>query len=137
MQELSPLSGAKWIGAHRACQSPVITRRFFIADVKTAILFVTGLGYFEARINGKAVTEDRFLPLVTDYEPRDLSKFLYPLHDTLTHRVYFCRFDVTELLREGENTGAQGLFRPRIMSRRIIDAAMEEVMPHLLKPVAT
>ena len=104
MKPLSPLSGAQWIGAHPLCQSPVIIRRFSVADVSAATLFVTGLGYFEAKINGKPVTEDRFQPLITDYEPRDLSKFIYPLHDTLTHRVYFCQYDVTELLQEGENT---------------------------------
>lgn len=103
MQQFSPLANAKWIGALKECQSPIIIRRFNAANVKAATLFVTGLGYFEARINGKPVTEDRFLPLITDYEPRDLSKFIYPLHDTLTHRVYYCRFDVAELLQEGEN----------------------------------
>lgn len=104
MKSVSPLSGAQWIGAHPLCQSPVIIRRFSAADVKAATLFVTGLGYFEAKINGKPVTADRFQPLITDYEPRDLSKFIYPLHDTLTHRVYFCQYDVTELLQDGENT---------------------------------
>ena len=104
MKALSPLAESKWISAHPLCQSPVFIRRFSVADVKAATLFITGLGYFEAKINGKPVTEDRLLPLITDYEPRDLSKFIYPLHDTLTHRVYFCQFDVSELLQEGENT---------------------------------
>ena len=89
MSQDHPLSNAKWVGALPECQSPVIIRRFTATDVKSAVLFVTGLGYFEAKINGKAVTEDRFLPLITDYEPRDLSKFIYPLHDTTTHRVYY------------------------------------------------
>ena len=103
MSQDHPLSNAKWVGALPECQSPVIIRRFTATDVKSAVLFVTGLGYFEAKINGKAVTEDRFLPLITDYEPRDLSKFIYPLHDTTTHRVYYCRFDVAALLCDGEN----------------------------------
>ena len=98
-----PLSNARWVGARPECQSPVIIRRFQASDVKSAVLFVTGLGYFEARINGIPVTEDRFLPLVTDYEPRDLMKFAYPLHDTTPHRIYYSRFDVTELIRDGEN----------------------------------
>ena len=99
-----PLADARWIGALPECQSPVITRRFTAAEVKSAVLFVTGLGYFEARINGQPVTDSRFLPLITDYEPRDLSKFIYPLHDEPTHRIYYCRFDVTSLLCNGENT---------------------------------
>ena len=98
-----PLSNAKWIGARPECQSPVFIRRFQASDVRNAVLFITGLGYFEAKINGVPVTEDRFLPLVTDYEPRDLTKFAYPLHDTATHRIYYSRFDVTGFLRDGEN----------------------------------
>ena len=73
MTNTHPLSRAKWIGARPECQSPVLIRQFNAGDVTDATLYVTGLGYFEARINGMAVTEDRFLPLVTDYEPRDLS----------------------------------------------------------------
>ena len=100
----APLSNAKWISARPACQSPVFTRQFQAKDIIGATLYITGLGYFEARINGKAVTEDRFLPLVTDYEPRDLMAFAYPLHDHPAHRIYYSQFDVTELLQEGENT---------------------------------
>ena len=104
MSQNHPLTNAKWISAAPACQSPVFTRRFEAGNVTGAVLYITGLGYFEARINGQPVTEDRFLPLVTDYEPRDLTKFAYPLHDTTTHRIYYSRFDVTSLLRDGENT---------------------------------
>lgn len=98
-----PLANAKWISAAPACQSPVFTKRFQADAISSAVLYITGLGYFEAKINGQKVTEDRFLPLVTDYEPRNLSKFAYPLYDHPTHRIYYSRFDVTGLLREGEN----------------------------------
>ena len=103
MTNQHPLSNAKWISARPECQSPVFTRRFQAKTVTGATLYITGLGYFEARINGQAVTEDRFLPLVTDYEPRDLTKFAYPLHDRPAHRIYYSQFDVTGLIREGEN----------------------------------
>ena len=104
MYKNHPLSNAKWISAAPECQSPVFTRRFDAEAITGAVLYITGLGYFEARINGQPVTDDRFLPLVTDYESRDLTKFAYPLHDTTTHRIYYSRFDVTGLIREGENT---------------------------------
>lgn len=105
---------AKWIGTDRV-DAPVIRRRFCVNATENATLTVTGLGYFEARINGQAVTDARFLPFVTDYEPRDLSKLAYPLFDTLTHRVYYHTFDIAALLREGENeltvTLAPGFYR--------------------------
>lgn len=98
-----PLAGAKWIGGTQAAVSPIIFRRFNVRNVKNAALFVTGLGFFEAKINNRPVTADRYIPVVSDYEPRSTENFLYPLHDTVTHRVYFCRYDVTSLIREGEN----------------------------------
>ena len=104
MSSEHPLLHARWIGADPACQSPVLIRRFCAEDVRQALLYVTGLGYFEAKLNGRTLTEDRFLPVVSDYEPRDLRRFLYPLRDRTTNRIYYCRFDVTGLLRPSENT---------------------------------
>jgi len=105
---------ARWIGAE-GIDVPVITRRFTVNTTADATLTITGLGYFEARINGRAVTDARFLPVISDYEPRDLSKLAYPLFDELTHRVYYYTFDVSPLLREGENeltvTLAPGFYR--------------------------
>lgn len=99
-----PLADASWIGGDEQAVSPVILRRFYGKDIKKATLFVTGLGFFEARINDLAVSDDRFVPVVSDYGPRPLENFGYPLHDEVTHRVYYCRYDVTSMLREGENT---------------------------------
>ena len=98
-----PLKNAKWITCGEECSSPIITRTFGATAVKCATLFVTGLGYFEARVNGELLHEERFLPVVSDYEPRDLSKFYYPLHDVVTNRVYFYEFDVTDKINDGEN----------------------------------
>lgn len=102
MQPNNPFQNARWIGTGRFA-SPVIHRTFPTGAVENATLFVTGLGYFEARLNDQPVTRERFLPPVSDYEPRRPSKFLYPLTDRPTNRIYYCEFDVTDLLREGEN----------------------------------
>lgn len=98
-----PLENAKWITCGDEVSSPIIKRTFGAAAVKSATLFVTGLGYFEARVNGQLLHEEKFLPVVSDYEPRDLSKFYYPLHDVVTNRVYFYEFDVTDKINDGEN----------------------------------
>ncbi len=80
-----------------------ILRSTFSADrtrVKKAVLRVLGLGFFHCRINGRTVTEDQFLPLNTDYEPRKN----YPVDETVTgHRIYVPVFDVTDCLRDGKN----------------------------------
>ena len=100
---ICPLAKAKWIAGAKDAQSPVIFRRFKIEKVQKATLFVTGLGYFEAKINGNSVCEDRFLPVISDYEERDLKKFKFPLYDVLTHRIYYYEYDVTSLVQDGEN----------------------------------
>lgn len=55
--------------------------------VKSARLSVTGLGYFEARINGKNVSEGALEPGWTHYQKR----------------VFYRTFEVTRLLQRGEN----------------------------------
>jgi len=78
---------------------PVMRRHFNGSGVKKATLYVLGLGFFRAYINGEAVSEDRFLPLSSDYEPRPI-----PVEEKLYgHRIYVPSFDVTGLLRSGEN----------------------------------
>ena len=93
-----------WVGADERIESPVITRRFHVQQAISAELTITGLGYFEAWLNQQPVTDARLLPVVSDYEPRDLAAFLYPLHDRTTNRIYAYRFDVSALLLSGENT---------------------------------
>ncbi len=95
---------AKWIGGDRECQSPIIKREFSKDNIKKAVLYVTGLGYFEAKINGASVTEDRLIPVASNYEHRNLEKLYYPLKDNITFRIYYYSFDVTHLLKKGTNT---------------------------------
>lgn len=54
---------AKWIAATEAEQAPCIEKKFSLGEVRSAILDITGLGYFIAEINGKAVTDDLFNPV--------------------------------------------------------------------------
>ena len=92
-----------WLGADKEYSSPIISRYFNLNNFEKATLFVTGLGYFVAKINGKPLTEQYFLPVASDYEARDFSKFLYPLHDNTTNRIYYYEFDITRLLNKGDN----------------------------------
>ena len=67
-----PLSNAKWISARAACQSPVFIRRFRAEAVTEAVLYITGLGYFEARINGQRVGDEILNPAFTVYDKRHI-----------------------------------------------------------------
>ena len=95
--------GVCWIKAADSCQSPVICRTFQADAPQEGYIEITGLGYFSVRINGMEITEDRFVPALSDYEKRDLSSLLYPISDTFTHRIYFLRYDCTQALKNGEN----------------------------------
>ena len=103
MEQNHPLFGCRWIGADKDCQSPILLRRFSAERPITATLHITGLGYFTAKLNGQPVTDHRLQPVCSEYGPRDLSKFQYPLFDQLTYRIYYCTYDVTGLIAEGEN----------------------------------
>lgn len=92
-----------WIGADKSYSSPIISRRFHLEKFEKVRLFITGLGYFVPKINGFSITQEYFLPVASDYEPRDFKKFLYPLNDTTTNRIYYYEYDITPLLKSGEN----------------------------------
>ncbi len=99
------LSGGRWISAGGACRYPLFRGTFTLPKVTKASITVAGLGIYEVYINGKSVSEDLFLPLSTDFEKRE--GVLYgnrPFLEELAHRVYCPQYDVTALLKEGENT---------------------------------
>lgn len=82
----------------------VLTRTAFTArEIKEATLFITALGYFEAFINGERVSDEHFIPAMTDYEKRDLTKIHMPIFDTLSHRIYYHKYDITSKLQEESN----------------------------------
>ena len=98
-----PFDGCLWIAPDEAVDTTVVRRRFSINDPTGAVLYITGLGYFEARLNGRPLTDDRLVPLPSDYWRRDLSSATYTVTDSFTHRIYYRVFSVEEYLSSGEN----------------------------------
>ncbi len=84
--------GAEWIGraAGQWPAPPAHLRREFTAQgpVRRARLYATALGIYELRLNGRKVGEHVFPPGWTDYKVR----------------VMYQAYDVSGLVREGENT---------------------------------
>ncbi|MEN6495638.1 MAG: family 78 glycoside hydrolase catalytic domain [Thermoguttaceae bacterium] len=64
-------------------------RTTFHADkpIRAATLYATALGNFDVNLNGKRISDDYFSPGWTDY----------------TKRVYYRAYDVTNLVRQGDN----------------------------------
>lgn len=81
----------KWIAATTDLNdrfAPLFKRNFKIEkEVSTATLFICGLGFFEAKING-AMPDD---------------SVLNPVHSQYSSTIYYRSFSVTELLKKGEN----------------------------------
>ena len=87
-------SCASWItssivgGPYSSVPVPYFRRSFLISQpVKSAALRVTALGVYECEINGQRVGDEVFAPGWTEYHKR----------------VYYQSYDVTGLLRPGEN----------------------------------
>lgn len=100
----TPFSSAIWIAPSRPCAAPITVRRFSVVQVRHASLSVTGLGYYRVWLNGIALgADDWFQPPQSDYFRRDLTRATYSCHDRFTHRVYYRTYDITALLKNGEN----------------------------------
>ena len=85
--KMDELWAGKWIAAPFP-EHPVFRRRVAVsAPVRRARLYITGLGLYEASLNGEKIGDEFLTPGFSSYQ------FHMQVHT----------FDVTELLREGEN----------------------------------
>jgi alpha-L-rhamnosidase len=101
--------------------APMLRKSFKIEkQVKKAVAFVTGLGYFEFYVNGQKAGDDVMVPNVTNYGKRPLlGEMLINVEDNFRdYKVMYLAYDVTSLLSEGENVvGAilgNGFYNPRM-----------------------
>lgn len=95
---------AKWISAASEKGTVQNFKREFELDFQAerAILYICGLGYFDAKINGEKLDDCYYKPLVTDYAPRRQAdnKIVYKNN---SWRTVYDTYDVTEQLKIGQN----------------------------------
>jgi alpha-L-rhamnosidase len=117
-----------WIGNNRALPekdslfylddpAPLFRKEFSVEKaIKSARLFITAAGYYEATINGKRVGENRLDPAWTDF----------------SKRIYYSEHDVTRLLTKKNNclgvTPGNGFYNPLPM-RMWGNRNLREVLP--------
>jgi alpha-L-rhamnosidase len=101
--------------------APLLRKSFNIEKkIKSAVAFVTGLGYFELYLNSEKVGNDVMVPNVTNYGKRPLlGQMLINVEDNFKdYKVMYLAYDVTSMLSEGENVvGAilgNGFYNPRM-----------------------
>ena len=76
---------ASWIGVDEGDTHPEFIKRFSSrGEIKNARLYITGLGMFEAYINGERVGNDVLAPFINDYK----------------EHYQYCTYDVTDMIRE-------------------------------------
>ena len=123
---------AQWIGAPWQADErgawytryPMFRKEFSVGrGLESARLFISGLGYYEARVNGEKVGEDYFSPGLTDYtlRPYLAESERIPLDPRVkSYRTLYLSYDVSEMLREGDNaigvTLGNGYFHTRPMA---------------------
>ena len=120
---------AEWIGApwqrdergEWYTRYPMFRKEFKVeAGLEDAKMFISGLGYFEARLNGEKIGDDFLAPGLTDYT---LRPFLgenprIPLDPEVTaYRTLYLCYDIANMLRQGDNaigvTLGNGYFHTR------------------------
>ncbi len=87
--------------------APMFRKDFNVEKkVKSAVAFVSGLGYFELWLNGNKVGNDVLVPKQTNYGFRPkLAEALIAIPDDFTeYKVMYLAYDVKDLLNMGENT---------------------------------
>ena len=86
--------------------APILTKEFTIQkEIKSAVAFVTGLGYFEMYLNGKKVGHDVLVPNQTNYGKRPdlINQFIAIPDDFREYKVMYMAYDVTDQLESGRN----------------------------------
>jgi len=80
---------AIWKNIDTLSSKSIILRKSFIANkqITDATAYVCGLGHYEFSLNGNKVGDGEFAPMWSDYDKT----------------VYYNTFDITKLLRKGEN----------------------------------
>ena len=94
---------SEWLTFDSEEPSVIVWKTVALEELRPAVIDLCGLGWTELYVNGKRVSEDRFVPVWSDYRERDFSTLLYPTADRMTHRTYVLQYDVTPFLRRGEN----------------------------------
>lgn len=101
--------------------APMLRKSFRIEkQVKSAVAFVTGLGYFEFYVNGQKAGDDVLVPNITNYGKRPLlGEMSINVEDNFKeYKVMYLAYDVTSLLSKGENAIGtilgNGFYNPRM-----------------------
>jgi alpha-L-rhamnosidase len=99
----APWGDVGW-AEHRVLPARMLRKDFYVTgNVRRATLYLSGLGLFEASLNGQKISADVLVPALSDYDKR----------------VFYMTYDVTNHLKAGENTLAVVLGNGRFFAPRV------------------
>ena len=86
----------KWIAGVEESSSPLLRKEFYLNDqVRRAVVYVSGLGYYELYMNGRKIGDHVLDPGTTCYDD-DMGL-------GVGSRVLYAGYDVTDQLKKGQN----------------------------------
>ncbi len=95
----------KWITTGIKDLPVEIIKKFNAKNTEKASVVTACFGTFRIFINGKSITDDLFLPLNTDFEKRyNIEYGTEPFEEEFAHRLYCPVYDISDYLKDGENT---------------------------------
>lgn len=101
---------ALWLGADGVTNTPCFRASFESGRASRADITICGLGHFLLYLNGQPVSDDLFVPAVSDYAPRAIfCDHGTPFDEAMRHRCYCLRYSLDGLLTEGQNELAVAL----------------------------
>ncbi|GHU99137.1 alpha-rhamnosidase [Clostridia bacterium] len=92
---------ARWITREKVSEvAPLFLKGFTLKNkrIERARLYITGLGYFVARLNGQRIGTDGFVPQVSDYGSRELNGLFETFPLETRKSIYYLCYDVKEAL---------------------------------------
>lgn len=124
----------EWIGAGDIENAPFLRHEFKVPrPLRRARAYFSGLGYGELYVNGFQVGDGKLIPGWTNYDRREFRDMLYPHEDHSRKQVLYVVFDVTSLIRAGQNAVGcvlgNGMHNQRV---RTIEGKMWYGPPRLL-----
>ncbi|HWS00925.1 MAG TPA: family 78 glycoside hydrolase catalytic domain, partial [Prolixibacteraceae bacterium] len=133
---------AKWIGTGEDLfpdstatgPAPYFRKAFQLSsNAVSARIRVCGLGFYELTLNGKKVGDHVLAPAQTNYDLRKLQKLIYYHDDQSRQRVLYNTFDVTGMLKSGDNVIGMILGNGWYNQRdRIVEGCMWYSTPRLI-----
>ncbi len=102
---------AKWIGAPESLATPDVKlpapyfrkEATFNKKIKQARAYISGLGYYELYINGLKIGDHVLSPNQTNYDRRNVEKWIESKIGNMKTRVLYEIFDITSSLKSGNN----------------------------------